>query len=140
MSDVLTTGKGISYPLTREHNDFATATGAALIKSNIRCVLGVRSASNDGVYRGEYPWRLDFGSQVDRARHTNLDDELRRDLMRVRVVDAISRWEPRALASPGDVVVDEIAGGRRAKMTVTFQVDTGQLGNVSIEAVEANVG
>ncbi|MCP4573337.1 MAG: GPW/gp25 family protein [bacterium] len=140
MSDEVTTGKGISYPLTREHGDYATATGATLIKSNIRCVLGVRASSSDGVYRGEYPWRLDFGSQIDRARHTNIDEDIRRDLMRVRVVDAISRWEPRALAAPGDIVLDDIAGGRRAKMTVTFQVDTGQLGNVSTEAVEATVG
>lgn len=140
MSDELKTGKGISYPLTREHGDYATATGSALIKSNIRCVLGVRSSSTDGVYRGEYPWRLDFGSQVDRARHTNLEESIRRDLMRVRAVDAISRWEPRALAAPGDIVLNDISGGRSAKMTVTFQVDTGQLGNVSTEAVEATVG
>ena len=140
MSDELTTGKGIRYPLTREHGDYATSTGADLIKSNIRCVLGVRASSTDGVYRGEYPWRLDFGSQVDRARHSNLDEEIRRDLMRVRVVDAIARWEPRALAAPGDIVLDDIAGGRRARMSVTFQVDTGQLGNVSPEAVEVTVG
>lgn len=140
MAEELTTGKGILYPLVREHGDYATGTGATLIKSNIRVVLSAKSASRDGVYRGEYPWRLNFGSQIDRARHSNLDEDIQRDLMRVRVVDAIARWEPRALAAAGDIVLDDIAGGRRARMTVGFQVDTGQLGRVSTQAVEVTVG
>ena len=140
MADELTTGKGILYPLTREHGDYATGTGPTLIKSNIRTVLGAKSASRDGVYRGEYPWRLNFGSEIDRARHSNLDDDMRKDLMRVRVVDAISRWEPRAIAAPGDIELADIVGGRRARLTVTFRVDTGQLGQVSPQAVEVIVG
>lgn len=136
MADELTTGTGLLFPLVREHGDYATGTGAALVGSNIRNVLGVRCASRDGAYRGELPWRLNFGSQIDRARHSNLDEEIQKDLVRVYVSDAISRWEPRAIPSPGEIELQDIAGGRRAKLTVTFQVDTGQLGDVSQEAVE----
>jgi hypothetical protein len=140
MADELTTGIGIIYPLTREHSDYATGSGSTLVGSNIRHVLGVRAASTDGAYRGELPWRLNFGSQLDRARHSNLDDDIERDLLRVYSVDAVARWEPRAITSPGDIELEDIAGGRRGKMAVTFQLDTGQLGHVDPQAVEVNVG
>jgi phage baseplate assembly protein W len=135
----ITTGQGLLYPFRREHDDFASGEGAELIRSNIRTVIATKAASPDGSFRGEYPWRPDFGSQVGQLLHANLPDGIEESLAKVYVTDAVERWEPRAIISPGDIEYKTVNGGRAAVIPIRFQVDTGQIGHVDPEAVEVSV-
>lgn len=91
------TGRGVIRPLRRNHGDFESATGDKLLKSNVKSVLSTDGASEDGVMMGEYPWRLEFGSSIQRIRHANIRfSDLSEDLAVVMAAQAVSRWEPRA--------------------------------------------
>jgi len=116
------TGTGLIFPLRREHGDFAHASGATLVRSNIRSILGVKAATPDGKFAGEYPWALRFGAWVDRLRHANLDAASRDDLIRVAVTDAVAMWEPRATVDTPSVGVVKTDGGRATAIKVRFSL------------------
>lgn len=81
--------RGIVTPFRRGASDFATGEGAALINSEIRQVLGTRCSSS--TTQGELPWRTDFGSLVEHARHRN-NDAVLEALLTQWAVDAVARW------------------------------------------------
>lgn len=81
--------RGIVTPFQRGASDFASGEGAALINSEIRQVLGTRCSSS--TTQGEIPWRTDFGSLIQHARHRN-NDQVLGALLNQWVVDAIARW------------------------------------------------
>lgn len=55
-------GNGLVIPLRRASRDFASASGLELVRSAVRQILGTRAAV--GRYRGELPWRPDFGCKL----------------------------------------------------------------------------
>lgn len=113
---------GLLYPLIRVAGDFANGSGADLLRSNIRKAVATKAASADGVYRGELPWRLDFGSQVDRMRHAAVGRlrSLEDDLIRVYVTDGVLRWEPRASVNAEGVQVVREGSGQKVSVEITF--------------------
>lgn len=87
-------GFGLVTPFRRDgKSDFASAGGAALVRSCVMQVLGTECSDN--VHTGELPWRPEFGSLLYRLRHASINAP-RAELARVYVADAIQRWEPRA--------------------------------------------
>jgi phage baseplate assembly protein W len=137
------TGRGLLAPLKREAGDFASGEKVPLLSSNIRQVIGVKAATPDGRFLGEYPWRGDFGAQVARFRHTSLDAGTRDDLARIYVVDALAAWEPRARVSLERTVVQQVdVGGRITKISVRFIPDTAATDNLigREETAEVNIG
>lgn len=81
--------RGLLGPLRRGAADFVSGEGAALIHSEIRQVLGTRCSS--ATTQGELPWRPEFGSLLQHARHRN-NDAVLEALLTQWAVDAISRW------------------------------------------------
>lgn len=81
-------GRGILRPFRRDQkNDFANGSGIALLSSNVGQVLQTK--------RGELPWRTEQGSRVHLLRHRNQTEPLFDELVRVYVIEALSRWERR---------------------------------------------
>ena len=79
-------------PLRRdEKNDWAHGSGPDLVASKIKQVLGTQGAIGNS--SGELPWRMDFGSAVDRLRHQN-NNAVLKELARVYVEDALAAWVP----------------------------------------------
>lgn len=81
--------RGIITPFQRGAADYNSDEGEALINSAIRQVLGTRCSS--ATTQGEIPWRTDFGSLVDHARHRN-NDVVLGELLNQWAVDAVARW------------------------------------------------
>ena len=121
MDDTITI-TGLLYPFVREADDFSVGAGATLLKSNVRKVVATKAASQDGRYRGEYPWRLDFGSDLDRIRHSNYD-EFMTSLLQIYFTDAVSLWEPRASVSTERITFSERDGGHLMLASVGSQSD-----------------
>lgn len=67
-------GNGIVIPFRRGVRDIVSASGAELIRSSVRQILGTRASVGDLV--GELPWRPDFGSKLWVLRHRNNDPTL----------------------------------------------------------------
>lgn len=107
-------GRGILFPLRRTNADFENGTGQTLIESNVRKVLGVDGATEDNVIMGEYPWRLEFGSWIQRLRHGNIRD-VEEDLSVVLAARAVQRWEPRATVLTDRSFVDRPKTGERIR-------------------------
>jgi len=80
---------GILLPFVRGASDFDTGSGAALINTSIRQILGTRCSS--ATTQGELPWRTDFGSLIPNARHRN-NDVVLEALVNQWAVDALARW------------------------------------------------
>jgi phage baseplate assembly protein W len=74
---------GIMSPLRRGARDFETASGPALLGAKTKQVLLTEP--------GELPWRTAFGAGLGRLRHQN-NDAVLRELARVSVRDAMTRW------------------------------------------------
>jgi hypothetical protein len=83
--------RGLLTPFRRGANDFESGEGARLINSEIGQVLGTRCSS--ATTQGELPWRTDFGSLVQHARHKN-NDLVLEALLNQWAVDAVARWLP----------------------------------------------
>lgn len=81
--------RGLLVPFRRGAADFESGEGAELINSEIRQVLGTRCSS--ATTQGEMPWRTDFGSLIQHARHRN-NDAVLAELLNQWAVDAIARW------------------------------------------------
>ena len=128
---------GLLYPLRRGASDFAHGTGPDLLKSNIRKVVATKAASPDGVYLGEYPHRLNFGSQVDRMRHA-CPARIAKDISRVYVTDAVSRWEPRATVAPDAMQFTEEQGGQLLRMGIVYR-ESEAADSIGGELAEADV-
>jgi phage baseplate assembly protein W len=74
---------GLIVPLRRAARDFETGAGSVLLGSKVRQVLLTDP--------GELPWRTSFGAGLGRLRHQN-NDAVLRELARVSVRDALTRW------------------------------------------------
>lgn len=89
------TGLGLLRPFRFDRKaDFASGSGPELINAALGQLIGTICQS--ATSRGELPWRTQFGSQVPLLRFAN-NDPILRDLVRVRVQEAVERWEPRVL-------------------------------------------
>ena len=89
-------GFGVACPFRfTSTQDFATAAGGDLVKSDVMQLLGT--------VQGELPWRPDFGTSLTRLRHRQNTGALA-DLARIDVARALARYEPRvrlrAVTSP----------------------------------------
>ena len=104
-----TIGRGLLFPLRRRGEDLESGTGEELLKSNVRKVISVDGATEDGDLLGEYPWRLEFGSQIARLRHTNIRD-VREDMAIINVAQSVAKWEPRAVVLTDRSFVDLPSG------------------------------
>lgn len=80
-------GFGIVLPFRRTSDqDFATAGGPELVKSDLLQLLGT--------VQGEVPWRQKLGTRLTRLRH-RANTQALAALARVEVDRAIARYEPR---------------------------------------------
>jgi phage baseplate assembly protein W len=83
-------GFGIACPFRfTSSQDFATAEGRALVKSDLLELLGIAT--------GEVPWRPNLGTRLNRLRHRSNTQALGA-LARVEIDRAVSRYEPRIRA------------------------------------------
>jgi phage baseplate assembly protein W len=88
----IVSGTGLLGPLVRDgKGDFASASGTALLSSNLKQVLGTLARSSQT--RGEVPWRPEFGSLLSLLRFLPLDESLP-PLARQYVRDALDFWMP----------------------------------------------
>jgi phage baseplate assembly protein W len=132
-------GFGVLFPLRFIGDDFDTSSGGALFRSRLAKILGVQSADPDGVFTGEYPWRRNFGSQVGRLRHANVGD-LFEDIAQVYAVDAITEWEPLAIAGLTETEVVQEGNGQKTLLKVRFSRFSDQTGDaVDPETVETEL-
>jgi phage baseplate assembly protein W len=113
--------KGLTYPLRREAGDYAHGVGAEVIRSNVRKIIRATAASPDGRLRGSYPWRMDFGTQIRRLLHTDLDPEVIKAMAIIFIVEPVERWEPRAILEIGDIEVLTVDNGRAVRIPVKFR-------------------
>lgn len=81
--------RGLLVPFRRGAADFVSGEGADLINGEIQQVLGIRCSS--ATTQGELPWRTDFGSLIQHARHRN-NDAVLEALLTQWAVDAVARW------------------------------------------------
>lgn len=104
-------GTGLSCPFRwASSNDFATATGSALVKSDLGQLLGIDV--------GELPWRFDAGTTLSRLRH-KLASAAIAELARGTVEQAMRKFEPRATVL--GVTLEPVA--RVGDTTVEVHVD-----------------
>ncbi len=120
-------GQGLVAPLRRTNNDFEFAGGDDLLKSNVQQVVQTTAASEDGVERGEYPWRLSFGSKIHRLRHANIRRVVN-DLAVVYAAMAVARWEPRAVVLTDQSALGEPDGSTARVLRVAFVKDDDVVG------------
>ena len=105
---------GLLIPFRRDRKrDFASGTGAALLRSKVLQALATEGATP--VSQGELPWRTAFGAGLERLRHQRNDAALA-ELARVYVRDALRRWAPGAEVASLDVARDD------ASLTIRLRV------------------
>lgn len=110
-------------PFRRDRKrDFASGSGAALVRSKVLQVLMTEGDTPQSP--GELPWRTAFGSGVHKLRHLNNDAALAQ-LARVGVRDALRRWLPSVgpiqvdvTAVDNDLVIDVHVAGERVEVRV----------------------
>ena len=104
--------RGLLAPVRRDlKRDFASGTGAELLRSKVTQVLMTEGATAQT--SGELPWRTAFGAGLHLLRHQRNDDVLR-ELALVRVREALARWLP-------DVEVTELSVNREGA-TLTLRL------------------
>jgi phage baseplate assembly protein W len=97
-------GNGVLAPLRRDgKGDFANADDIALVRSNVRQVIGTLATS--GSTQGELPWRPEFGSIIQLLRFRNLD-ETTVELARTYVIDALKTWLFRVRVKEATIEID----------------------------------
>lgn len=79
-------GTSLLTPFRRGPSDFVSGTGLVLLQSEIEEVLGTRP--------GEYPWDMEFGSQLHLVRH-DPNSPVTAEMARIYATDAITKWIPR---------------------------------------------
>jgi phage baseplate assembly protein W len=100
-------GTGMMRPIYRGR-DFSHGAGAPEIMSNVGQVLGTQV--------GTLPWRPELGSRLHLLRHRP-NNHATRELARLYVDEALSKWEPRAEAAKVEVVDQD----QSAKSTVAIR-------------------
>lgn len=111
------TARNLLIPFRRDRKrDLATGEGDALLASKVRQVLLTEGATPRS--SGELPWRTNFGSGLGLLRH-HANDAVTRELIRVRVQEAIERW------LPGVEVVETIVLSDSSQMAVRLTVRGG---------------
>lgn len=128
-------GFGLTTPFVRGANDFASAAGVELVKSCVSQVLG--TIGDTPISGGELPWRTEFGSALERMRHRN-QDYMFVELARTYVVDAITRWEPRALVKTVRLG-QSTSNARQASIFVTFDVIRANVPGNAVVAADQTV-
>jgi len=114
-------GFGVLRPFVRDKkSDWASDGGGRLVAACIGQVLGTRAASEFS--QGEIPWRDEFGSWLHRLRHASNDDTTR-EIARVYVAEAISRWEPRANVTGVEVLSEDVPGHGEVAMAIRVWFD-----------------
>ena len=128
-------GYGLIYPVRREATDFAAATGSTLIKACARKAINTRAAGmNSG--GGEYPWRRNFGSFIDRLRHSNFGG-VRGDLSLVYAATAIHKWEPRVrVDTTRSTRTPDPQDRRLLRIRIYYQLDADLGGDVRLTTSE----
>lgn len=89
----MTTRRSIDPLFRRAVHDVAAVEDDALVRAQVEQVLATE-CNPDGT-GGELPWRTSFGSPLHLLRHRNASD-VTRELARVWIRDAITKWVPRA--------------------------------------------
>lgn len=84
-------GFGLLSPFRRGPADFVSGGGTEFLQSMVEEVLGTRCDSDST--DGELPWRPEFGSLLHIIRWKK-NDEVRAELVRVYVVEALAMWIP----------------------------------------------
>jgi len=114
-------GSGLTRPFRRDRKlDFASANGVRLVASCAGQVLGTRSAA--GRFQGELPWRDEFGSSLYMVRH-RANDDTTRELARIGVVEALTRWEPRVQVTNVEIIAEDVEGLGEVAIGVRAQFD-----------------
>ena len=122
-------GFGLIRPLKRDGRaDFTAAGGERLVRSCVGQILGTMGASETSA--GELPWS-DFGSLLHHLRHQKNDNVLK-ELARVYVVDALTRWEPRIIVTA--VTVGRVQHDGENALAIKVRYDV-----VSTNSLENNV-
>jgi phage baseplate assembly protein W len=111
-------GNGLLTPFVRGPRDFVSGSGADLVKSRVRNILGARAAIGD--LFGELPWRPDFGSKIWTLPHRNNDRNLRARASAF-VRDAL-RWEPTIRVVAVDVEREPLANPSILKVHVAYEI------------------
>ena len=89
----LALGCGIVAPFQRDgKGDFLNGCAEVLVRASVERILGVLAMSD--TTHGDLEWMPEFGSLMDRIRHSNATEGVE-DLARYYVVDALRIWEPR---------------------------------------------
>lgn len=111
-------GNGVLRPFRRDlKNDVAHGAGLELFKARIGQILGTKADSAVGT--GELPWRTEFGSRLHLLRHKSNRDVLV-ELARTYVVEALKRWERRALVT--SVTIDNTTTARTLMLKIKFTI------------------
>lgn len=114
-------GAGLLRPFRRdEKNDFANASGEAVVRACIGQILGTRCGSD--TVQGELPWRSEFGSLLYALRHRR-NDLATIEVAKVHVADALRRWEPRARVKDITVTRDVSSGTNENVLTIRVRYD-----------------
>lgn len=130
--------RGIVTPFQRDQiSDFASGTGAALLRSKIGQILGTRGDSD--FVQGELPWRTDFGSLLQMVRHSNNDD-VAAELARVYAADAVARWLPSVRITAADIVRERTSDGENTlAIRFLFEVRDARSTLVAADALDVPV-
>jgi len=114
-------GFGVIRPFVRDRKlDWAADGGVRLVRAALGQILGTRAASD--FTEGELPWRDEFGSLLHLLRH-RANDETTRELARVYVAGAITRWEPRARVTGVTLRSETLPGEGPVIMAIRVQFD-----------------
>lgn len=110
-------GRGIIRPFRRDaKNDFANASGRALVAACAGQILGTRARGPKA--SGELRWRGAFGSRLYQLRHKPINTTTR-ELARHYAREDLARWEPRLVV----VTVDLIGDQQRRLIQVSLGID-----------------
>lgn len=99
-------GGGLMRPFYRAQ-DFTHGTGVPEIMSNVGQVIGTEP--------GTMPWRTEFGCRLQTLRHRPNTPALR-ELARLNVERALSKWEPRAQLTKVEALV--VRGAAESELTI----------------------
>ena len=112
-------GFGILTPFRRGPADFVAGGGVELVQSMVGQVLGTRSGSD--FTEGELPWRGDFGSLLHLIRHQK-NDQIREELARIYVVEALSRWIPQIRVNDVEITQELGPGETRERNVLVIRI------------------
>lgn len=94
-------GNGVSFPFERGASDLQTLFGEDLVLSSVPYILLTRSDGPN--MQGEQPWDTGFGSQLERLKHSSLDQDSLKAFAEFFIVEALAINEPRLIVDYVDV-------------------------------------